>query len=452
MMYAEIDSIKRQIQNLRAEIERHNYQYYTLDAPLIPDAEYDKLFVSLQHLEQAYPQFLTEDSPTQRVGATPLKEFTQIKHAIAMLSLNNAFSDSDVEAFDRRVREALLKDSVEYVAEPKFDGIAVSLRYENGILRTGATRGDGEVGEDITLNLKTIRTIPIVLPQKNYPPLLEVRGEVLMLKADFLALNERQARKGEKIFANPRNAAAGSLRQLDSKITASRQLTFFAYGVGECVDTALPTSTQHSVLSYLLSLGFPVAQEVKVVAGVKGLLSYYQSIGQQRENLPYDIDGVVYKVNAVRDQEQLGFVSRAPRFAIAHKFPAQEALTQVLEISVQVGRTGALTPVARLQPVFVGVTVTNATLHNLDEIIRKDVRVGDTVVVRRAGDVIPEVASVIMEKRPQNALIFQMPLHCPICHSHVVRLIDEAVFVALADYFVLRSVNKQFYILHHVVR
>ena len=429
MMCAEIDSIKQQIQNLRAEIERHNYQYYTLDAPLIPDAEYDKLFVSLQHLEQAYPQFLTEDSPTQRVGATPLKAFTQIKHAIAMLSLNNAFSDSDVEAFDRRVREALLKDSIGYVSEPKFDGIAVSLRYENGILRTGATRGDGEVGEDITLNLKTIRTIPIVLPQKNYPPLLEVRGEVLMLKADFLALNERQARKGEKIFANPRNAAAGSLRQLDSKITASRQLTFFAYGVGECLDTALPTSTQHSVLNYLLSLGFPVAQEVKVVVGVKGLLSYYQSIGQQRENLPYDIDGVVYKVNALRDQEQLGFVSRAPRFAIAHKFPAQEALTQVLDISVQVGRTGALTPVARLQPVFVGgVTVTNATLHNLDEIIRKDVRVGDTVVVRRAGDVIPEVASVIMEKRPQNALIFQMPPHCPICHSHAVRLIDEAVY------------------------
>lgn len=428
-MCAEIEDIHQRIRNLRVEIERHNYQYYALDAPLIPDAEYDKLFAALQRLEQIYPQFLTADSPTQRVGAAPLKEFTQIKHTIAMLSLNNAFSDSDVEAFDRRVREVLLKNCVEYMAEPKFDGIAVSLRYENGILAAGATRGDGYVGEDITLNLKTIRSIPIVLPQEKFPSLLEVRGEVLMLKADFLALNERQARKEEKIFANPRNAAAGSLRQLDSKITATRRLTFFAYGIGECGDTALPTNTQRSILDYLVSLGFPVAQEVKIVTGLPGMLSYYQSIGQQRVGLPYDIDGVVYKVNTVTDQQKLGFVSRAPRFAVAHKFPAQEALTQVLDIIVQVGRTGALTPVARLQPVFVGgVTVTNATLHNLDEIIRKDVHIGDTVVVRRAGDVIPEVASVIMAKRPEHSLIFQMPSHCPICHSHVIRLADEAVF------------------------
>lgn len=431
-MRAEIEDIHQRIQNLRAEIERHNYQYYALDTPLIPDAEYDKLFAALQHLEQAYPQFVTADSPTQRVGVIPLKEFAQIKHAVAMLSLNNAFSDADVEAFDRRVREALLKGSVEYMAEPKFDGIAVSLRYENGILTTGATRGDGYVGEDITLNLKTIRSIPIVLSrlsQEKAPSMLEVRGEVLMLKKDFLALNERQARNDEKIFANPRNAAAGSLRQLDSKITATRRLTFFAYGIGECSDAALSTNTQRSILDHLVSLGFPVTQEAKVVIGLSGLLSYYQTIGQQRADLPYDIDGVVYKVNAVSDQQKLGFVSRAPRFAVAHKFPAQEALTQVLDITVQVGRTGALTPVARLQPVFVGgVTVTNATLHNLDEIIRKDVRIGDTVVVRRAGDVIPEVASVMMEKRPEHSVIFQMPSHCPICHSHVIRLADEAVF------------------------
>ncbi|MEK7778457.1 MAG: NAD-dependent DNA ligase LigA [Pseudomonadota bacterium] len=428
-MCAEIEKIKQQMQSLRTEIEQHNHQYYALDDPVIPDTEYDKLFARLQQLEQAHPQLITVDSPTQRVGASPLKEFSQIAHVVAMLSLNNAFVDEDVEAFDRRVREVLLSNSVEYMAEPKFDGIAVSLRYEKGIFKAGATRGDGYVGEDITLNLRTIRSIPLVLPHDHSPLLLEVRGEVLMLKADFLALNERQVRMGEKIFANPRNAAAGSLRQLDSTITATRRLAFFAYGVGEFDDPDLPRDKQSHMMDYLVSLRFPVAKEAKIVSGVEGLLSYYQSIGSQRENLSYDIDGVVYKVNAVLDQEKLGYVSRAPRFAIAHKFPAQEALTQVLDITVQVGRTGALTPVARLQPVFVGgVTVTNATLHNIDEITRKDVRIGDTVVVRRAGDVIPEVASVIIEKRLQQVPIFHMPSHCPVCHSHVVRYADEAVF------------------------
>lgn len=428
-MCAEIEKIKQQMQSLRTEIERHNHQYYALDDPVIPDTEYDKLFVRLQQLEQAYPQLITVDSPTQRIGTSPLKEFSQIAHVITMLSLNNAFVNEDVEAFDRRVREVLLSNSVEYMAEPKFDGIAVSLRYEKGIFKAGATRGDGYVGEDITLNLKTIHSIPLVLPRDHSPLLLEVRGEVLMLKADFLALNARQVRMDEKIFANPRNAAAGSLRQLDSTITATRRLTFFAYGVGEFDDPDLPRDKQSHMMDYLASLRFPVAKEARIVSGVEGLLSYYQSIGKQRENLSYDIDGVVYKVNAVRDQEKLGYVSRAPRFAIAHKFPAQEALTQVLDITVQVGRTGALTPVARLQPVFVGgVTVTNATLHNIDEIARKDVRIGDTIVVRRAGDVIPEVASVIIEKRLQQAQIFHMPSHCPVCHSHVVRYADEAVF------------------------
>ncbi|GKS69229.1 DNA ligase (NAD+) [Nitrosomonas sp. PY1] len=428
-MCAEIEQIKQQIQSLRIEIERHNHQYYALDDPVIPDMEYDKLFIRLQQLEQEYPQLITIDSPTQRIGASPLKQFSQIAHGVAMLSLNNAFVDEDIQAFDRRVREVLLSNSVEYMAEPKFDGIAVSLRYEKGIFKAGATRGDGYIGEDITLNLRTIHAIPLILPHDHSPPLLEVRGEVLMLKADFLALNERQVRMDEKTFANPRNAAAGSLRQLDSTITATRRLAFFAYGVGEFDDPSLPRDKQSHVMDYLASLHFPVAKEVKTVSGMEGLLSYYQSIGSQRKNLPYDIDGVVYKVNAVLDQEKLGYVSRAPRFAIAHKFPAQEALTQVIDIAVQVGRTGALTPVARLQPVFVGgVTVTNATLHNIDEITRKDVRIGDTVVVRRAGDVIPEVASVIIEKRLQQAQVFHMPSHCPVCHSHVVRYADEAVF------------------------
>ena len=427
-MNEKIKKIKQHAQELRAEIELHNYRYYVLDNPTIPDAEYDKLLRELQQIEQDHPQLITADSPAQRVGAVPLKAFSQITHKIPMLSLNNAFDDAEVEAFDRRVCEGLSVDSVEYAVEPKFDGLAVSLRYEDGMLRTGATRGDGYTGEDITSNLKTIKSIPLSLPVRTPPSLLEVRGEVLMLKADFLALNQRQLAKGEKEFANPRNAAAGSLRQLDPGITATRRLTFFAYGIGEYQNTHMPQDKHSQVMAYLAALHFPVAKECTVVTGLQELLAYYQAIGAQRESLPYDIDGVVYKVNALQQQEQLGFVSRAPRFAIAHKFPAQEAVTQLLDIDVQVGRTGALTPVARLKPVFVGgVTVTNATLHNADEIERKDVRIGDTVIVRRAGDVIPEVVSVILDKRPVDAQVFAMPAHCPVCGAKAVRLPGEAV-------------------------
>lgn len=427
-MNEDIEKIKLQMQDLRAEIELHNYRYYVLDQPTIPDAEYDKLFRELQQIEQTYPQLISVDSPTQRVGAAPLRAFAQISHRVPMLSLSNAFDDAEVKAFDRRVCEGLSVDHVEYTVEPKFDGLAVSLCYENGILRTGATRGDGYSGEDITLNLKTIKSIPLSLPTKNPPPLLEIRGEVLMLKADFLALNQRQQAKGEKEFANPRNAAAGSLRQLNPGITATRRLTFFAYGIGQYQDALMPQDKHSSVLKYLAQLHFQVAQEYRIVSGIKALLDYYQTIGALRESLPYDIDGVVYKVNLLSQQEKLGFVSRAPRFAIAHKFPAQEAVTQLLNIDVQVGRTGALTPVARLKPVFVGgATVTNATLHNADEIERKDVRIGDTVIVHRAGDVIPEIVAVIVEKRPVSAQVFTMPTHCPICGAKAVRLPDEAM-------------------------
>lgn len=427
-MNEKIDKIKQHAQDLRAEIELHNYRYYVLDNPTIPDAEYDKQLRELQRIEQDYPQLIRADSPTQRVGAAPLKAFSQILHRKPMLSLSNAFEEVELEAFNRRVCEGLLVDSVEFAVEPKFDGLAVSLCYEGGIFKTGATRGDGYIGEDITLNLKTIKSIPLSLPVDNPPPLLEVRGEVLMLKADFLNLNQRQVAKGEKEFANPRNAAAGSLRQLDSGITATRRLTFFAYGVGEYQDSHMPLDKHSHVMTYLASLHFPVAKECSVVKGLQGLLTYYQAIEVQRERLPYDIDGVVYKVNSLTQQKQLGFVSRAPRFALAHKFPAQEAVTQLLGIDVQVGRTGALTPVARLKPVFVGgVTVTNATLHNADEIERKDVHIGDAVIVRRAGDVIPEIVSVVLEKRPADARVFSMPEHCPVCGAKAVRLADEAV-------------------------
>ncbi len=439
-MHDDIEKMNQRARVLRTEIERHNYRYYVLDNPAIPDAEYDRLLRELQLIEQDYPQLITADSPTQRVGAAPLKAFAQITHAIPMLSLSNAFEDGEVEAFDRRVRAGLALEAagaawidsdpltVEYNAEPKFDGLAVSLRYENGVFKTGATRGDGYTGEDITLNLKTIRSIPLKLPVDSPPALLEVRGEVLMLKKDFLRLNQQQSAKGEKEFANPRNAAAGSLRQLDPGITATRRLTFFAYGIGQCDDAQLPQDTHHNMLRYLSSLHFPVSAECRVVTGLPGLLDYYRMIGAKRDDLPYAIDGVVYKVNSLALQEKLGFVSRAPRFAVAHKFPAQEAMTQLLAIDVQVGRTGALTPVARLQPVFVGgVTVTNATLHNADEIERKDVRIGDTVIVRRAGDVIPEVVAVVAEKRPPGALVFTMPEHCPVCGAKAVRLPGEAV-------------------------
>jgi DNA ligase (NAD+) len=419
-------SVTARIAQLRAEIEQHNYRYYVLDDPSIPDAEFDRLFRELQTLEAQHPELLAADSPTQRVGVTPLKSFAEVQHRTPMLSLNNAFSEDEVRAFDARIREALGVAEVEYAVEPKFDGLAITLSYRDGMFVQGATRGDGSTGEDVTENLRTVRTIPLRL----HKPIrdVEVRGEVLMFKRDFAKLNDAQRAKGEKEFVNPRNAAAGSLRQLDSRITASRRLSFFSYGIGFCDGAKLPNQ-QDQQMALLQQWGVPVAQQRSVVRGLEGLLAYYLEIGEAREQLPFDIDGVVYKVNDIAQQQQLGFVSRAPRWAIAHKFPAEEAMTTLLDIEVQVGRTGALTPVARLAPVFVGgVTVTNATLHNEDEIRRKDVRIGDTVIVRRAGDVIPEVARVVLERRRRDVREFVMPKVCPVCGSRVARLEDEAVW------------------------
>ena len=411
---------------LREALARYNYQYYVLDAPTIPDAQYDALFRELQQLEAAHPELMTPDSPTLRVGSAPRDGFREVIHRVPMLSLNNGFSEADIRNFDRRVREGLGLDVVDYACEPKFDGLAVSLVYRDGVLVEGSTRGDGETGEEVTANLRTIRAIPLRLPLDAPPPILEVRGEVLMLKQDFAALNAAQAVRGEKAFVNPRNAAAGALRQLDPALTAQRPLSFFAYGVGEVEGFALPP-TQALLMDHLARLHFPVAPGRAVVQGVAGLLQYFERIGRQRPALRYDIDGVVYKVDAFRLQEELGFVSRAPRFAIAHKFPAEEALTEIVDIDVQVGRTGALTPVARLKPVFVGgVTVTNATLHNEDEIRRKDIRIGDQVWVRRAGDVIPEVVAVVLAQRRPGARQFAMPELCPVCGSAVTRTADEA--------------------------
>jgi DNA ligase (NAD+) len=417
---------RARLEHLRREVERHNRLYYVLDSPEITDAEYDRLFQELIELEGRHPELASPDSPTRRVGAPPLPEFAEVRHRTPMLSLNNAFDEEEVRAFDRRVREGLGRDAVEYAVEPKFDGLAVSLSYRDGIFVQGATRGDGTTGEDVTPNLRTVRSIPLRLPAAADTRDLEVRGEVIMFKRDFQALNEHQRRSGEKEFANPRNAAAGGLRQLDSKITASRKLRFFAYAVGASAHARWRTHSE--TLDRLAELGFPVPAERRVVKSVGGLLGYFSEIGAMRERLPYGIDGVVYKVDRLDWQEALGFVSRAPRFALAHKFPAEEQVTQVLAIDVQVGRTGALTPVARLKPVFVGgVTVTNATLHNEDELRRKDVRVGDTVVVRRAGDVIPEVVAVRLEKRPHGTHPFRMPAKCPVCGSAVVRNEDEAI-------------------------
>jgi len=411
---------------LRREIERHNYLYYVLDRPEITDAEYDRLFKELQDLEAAHPELAAPDSPTQRVGAPPLPEFAEVRHRTPMLSLSNAFDEEEVRAFDRRVREGLEVDEVEYAAEPKFDGLAISLTYRDGVFVQGATRGDGATGEDVTPNLRTLRTIPLRLPHAPEARDLDVRGEVIMYRRDFDALNERQRAAGDKEFANPRNAAAGSLRQLDSRVTARRPLRFFAYGVGGATHARWTTHAQ--TLERLAEMGFAISAERAVVRGVDGLLGYFERIGRRREHLPYGIDGVVYKVNRLEWQTRLGYVSRAPRFALAHKYPAEEQTTIVEGIDVQVGRTGALTPVARLKPVFVGgVTVTNATLHNEDELRRKDVRVGDTVVVRRAGDVIPEIVAVRHDKRPADTSVFHMPKRCPVCGSAVFRGEDEAV-------------------------
>jgi DNA ligase (NAD+) len=422
-------------QELRETLEKHNHRYHVLDDPQISDAEYDRMFRELQALESSHPELVTSESPTQRVGAAPLSSFAEIRHSVPMLSLNNAFAREDVEAFDRRIRETLALDEVEYAAEPKFDGLAISLIYEQGVLTRGATRGDGFTGEDVTANLRTVRSIPLRISASNPLTRLEVRGEVLMLQADFAQLNRTQREKGAKEFVNPRNAAAGSLRQLDPRITATRRLTFFAYGLGEA-HNATQFNKHSELLDYLAELRFPVAAKRQVVTALPGLLSYYQEIEKQRKSLPFDIDGVVYKVNSLLAQEKLGFISRAPRFAIAHKFAAQEAMSEIIAIDVQVGRTGALTPVARLKPVFVGgVTVTNATLHNEDEVRRKDVRVGDTVIVRRAGDVIPEIVRVIPEHRPAHSPIFVMPENCPVCGSAVRRLDDEAATRCTAGLF-----------------
>lgn len=415
------------LQQLKQRIAEYDYHYYVLDAPLVSDNEYDGIYRQLLEIEQQYPELITIDSPSQRIGGQAVSAFDSVKHRQAMLSLNNAFSDQELEAFDRRVREGTGESQVEYAVEPKFDGLAITLTYEHGVFVQGATRGDGYTGENVTHNLKTIRAIPSCLNIANPPALLEVRGEVLMLKKDFEKLNQQQASVGGKLFANPRNAAAGSLRQLDPNITAKRPLHFFAYGLGASDGT--PDLHSHAeAMQYLTNLRFPVSALRGLKTGAQGLRDYYVEIGEKRSSLPFDIDGVVYKVNAFELQDVLGFVSRAPRWAVAHKFPAEEATTLVEDITVQVGRTGAITPVARLKPVFVGgVTVTNATLHNEDEMRRKDIHIGDTVVVRRAGDVIPEVVLVKHELRPADARLFVMPAVCPECGSHVVRLEDEAV-------------------------
>lgn len=419
--------IVQRAEALREAIEYHNYRYYVLDQPEIPDAEYDRLFRELQRIETEYPELARPDSPTQRVGGEPLKGFEEVRHEVPMLSLANAFTEEELADFDRRVRQGLEAQSVIYNAEPKLDGLAVSILYRDGALVRAATRGDGAVGEDVTQNVRTIKAVPLHLRGSDYPEVLEVRGEVYMPKKGFALLNERQLAEGGRTFANPRNAAAGSLRQLDPKITEARPLNIYCYGLGR-VEGGHLADCHSGIMEQLRQWGLRVCPEMRVVEGAEGCLAYYQEIQNRRDDLPYDIDGVVYKVNRIQDQQRLGFVSRAPRWAIAHKFPAQEEMTRVLAIDVQVGRTGAVTPVARLEPVAVGgVTVTNATLHNQDEIDRKDVRVGDTVVVRRAGDVIPEVVSVVASRRPEGTRRYRLPSQCPICGSAVVRPEGEAV-------------------------
>ena len=419
--------ITKRLDSLREEINAHNYSYYVLDDPEVPDSEYDRLLRELGDIEEQNPELITPDSPTQRVGATPLDSFSEVKHEVPMLSLGNAFSDQDMSDFDKRIRDGVEKNSIEYAAEPKLDGLAISLLYKNGLLERAATRGDGRTGEDVTLNIRTIDAIPLKLRGKNFPSLIEIRGEVVMPKAGFEKLNQQQTEKGEKPFVNPRNAAAGSLRQLDPRITATRPLSFYSYGVGLIDGMSLPT--KHSdMMEKLKSWGLRINPESKVVKGVKGCIDYYENLATKRNDLPDEIDGIVYKVDDIQFQDVMGFVSRAPRWAIARKFPAQEEMTTLLDIDIQVGRTGALTPVARLSPVFVGgVTVSNATLHNQDEIDRLDVRKGDTVIVRRAGDVIPQIVSVVKSRRQGKPRRFYLPDKCPVCDSETVRFDDEAV-------------------------
>jgi DNA ligase (NAD+) len=421
-----MQDIKDRLESLKKIIQEHDHAYYLLDDPLISDHEYDSLFKELKKIESENPHLITLDSPTQRVGGRPLDEFKQIAHKKPMLSLGNAFGNDELNAFYKRVTETLDITDIQFSAELKFDGLAISLFYENGFLKYAATRGDGLVGEDVTHNIKTMKVIPLRLRSNSPPKILELRGEVLMNKDDFLKLNEHQQEQNLKVFANPRNAAAGSLRQLDPAVTAKRKLQFFAYGLGE-VDTSINFNYHSQMIDFIKDLGIPVSKYSEIVQNNKDMEAYFQKILGQRNALPFDIDGIVFKVNSIKSQNNLGFVSKAPRWAIAYKFPAEEAETIVNDITVQVGRTGAITPVARLKPVFVsGVTVTNATLHNEDEMNRKDIRIGDSVMVRRAGDVVPEVVRVILEKRPNDAIKFSMPKQCPICGSDIERIDGEA--------------------------
>jgi DNA ligase (NAD+) len=427
--------LQAELDELRRIIDEHNYAYHVLDSPTIPDAEFDRLMQRLLAIEAEHPELVTPDSPTQRVAGARLGAFREVRHARPMLSLENVFTDTDLEAWDQRVRDRLASadiaaERVTYWAEPKIDGVSVSLRYEKGELICGATRGDGTTGEDVTHNVRTIHSIPIRLRGSSPPPgVLEVRGEVYMPRAGFLKFNKLAEERGEKTFANPRNAAAGSLRQLDPRLAASRPLDAFFYGLGEVSDDVLRgLKTQSAIVEALRGYGFRTCPEASLVEGVEGCLEYYRRIGTLRSSLPYDIDGVVYKVNRLDWQRELGFVSRAPRWAVAHKFPAQEELTVLRDVEFQVGRTGALTPVARLQPVFVGgVTVSNATLHNMHEVERRDVRIGDTVIVRRAGDVIPEIVAVVLDRRPHDARVVTLPKKCPECGSDVERGEGEAI-------------------------
>ncbi|GAA4353006.1 NAD-dependent DNA ligase LigA [Kangiella taiwanensis] len=423
------DNVSKELERLRSLINDYNYQYYVLDDPSVPDAEYDRLYRELTQLEAEHPELITTDSPTQRVGAKPDSGFAEVVHELPMLSLDNAMDNDEMINFNRRVIDRLaFSGDIEYVCEPKLDGLAISLLYEDGVLTRAATRGDGTQGENITLNAKTIRSIPLKLRIENPPKRIEVRGEVFMLKSSFETINEEAREQGSKVFANPRNAAAGSLRQLDPQITAKRNLSFYAYSMGLVSDDFELEGQHFARLQQIKQLGLPVSSEVKVVKGIDGCLEYYQDISERRDSLQYEIDGVVNKVNEIALQERLGFVARAPRWAIAHKFPAQEEITQLTGVDFQVGRTGALTPVARLDPVSVGgVTVSNATLHNMDEIQRLGVMINDYVIIRRAGDVIPQVVSVIEDRRPDNLIAIETPLECPVCESPVERAEGEAV-------------------------
>lgn len=422
-----LQQARKKADALRETINQHNYHYYVLDDPRIPDSEYDRLLRELIGIETEFPELIIPNSPTQRVGATPLSEFEQVKHTVPMLSLANAFNEEELQAFSKRINERLETEKVVFSAETKLDGLAVSIIYENAVLKIAATRGDGYTGENVTHNIRTIASIPLNLIGDDIPDLLEVRGEVFMTHKSFEELNNRQREKNEKLFANPRNAAAGSLRQLDPKITAQRTLSFFAYGIGD-YKGKVDFKSHTQILKQLKQWGIPVSPETKEMKNLQACLDYYKDIGERRASLAYEIDGVVFKVNDLLQQQALGFVSRSPRWAIAYKFPPVEEMTRIVDIEVQVGRTGAITPVARLEPVFVGgVTITNATLHNLDEIKRKDVRIGDWVYIRRAGDVIPEVVRVIKEKRG-NVTEFIMPDVCPVCGADIERQDGEAVF------------------------